>query len=187
LKTPFRNYGKIFFILLSIIITFSFYSTFGHGAALNTTGANADPSAMLDISSQNSGLLIPRMTTLEWDNIASPASGLQIYNLTSQWCFELYENTVWQKMYCACSKPATPAGSTHMPTLNSIKWNWNAVAGADGYKANSTSDYSTATDVGNNTQFTQENENTGFSGIISIRGSQQDFLADDVYVFGSTA
>lgn len=38
------------------------------------------PSAALDLRSNNGGLLIPRMTTAERDAIASPATGLLIYN-----------------------------------------------------------------------------------------------------------
>jgi len=41
------------------------------------------PSAILDVSSTNKGLLLPRMTTLERDLIISPANGLLIYNTTA--------------------------------------------------------------------------------------------------------
>ena len=41
-----------------------------------------DPSAVLDLSSTTKGLLIPRMTALERDNIIAPAPGLLIYNIT---------------------------------------------------------------------------------------------------------
>ena len=74
---------------ISLLTCFAAFSQ--SGAAINTTGNTADPSAILDISSNNSGLLIPRLTTTERDNIISPASGLIIYNLTVK-CFEFYEN-----------------------------------------------------------------------------------------------
>ena len=38
-----------------------------------------DPSAVLDISSTEGGLLLPRMNETQRDNIASPAVGLLIY------------------------------------------------------------------------------------------------------------
>jgi hypothetical protein len=38
-------------------------------------------SASLDVTSTNTGVLFPRMTTAQRDLIASPAAGLIIYNL----------------------------------------------------------------------------------------------------------
>lgn len=51
--------------------------------AINSTGAEADTSAILDISSLNSGLLIPRISILnDTDKITikNPATGLMVYN-----------------------------------------------------------------------------------------------------------
>ncbi len=39
-----------------------------------------DASSVLDVSSTNKGLLLPRMTTVERDAITSPAEGLMVYN-----------------------------------------------------------------------------------------------------------
>ena len=49
---------------------------------INTTGNNPHPSAMLDVSSTQHGILIPRMTSAERDAIKTPANGLIIYNTT---------------------------------------------------------------------------------------------------------
>ena len=46
-------------------------------------GSFIAPSAKLEIASTTSGLLVPRMTTVQRDAIASPATGLQIYNTTT--------------------------------------------------------------------------------------------------------
>ncbi len=43
----------------------------------------ADQSSVVDIESQSKGLLIPRMTTQQRDAIASPATGLLIFNSQS--------------------------------------------------------------------------------------------------------
>jgi hypothetical protein len=43
---------------------------------------NPDVTSILDIQSSNKGLLIPRMTKIERDNIITPALALQIYNTT---------------------------------------------------------------------------------------------------------
>ncbi len=42
--------------------------------AINTDGSNPEPSAMLDIKSDTSGLLIPRMTMAQRDVINTPAT-----------------------------------------------------------------------------------------------------------------
>ncbi|MEO7310434.1 MAG: hypothetical protein ABIX01_08560, partial [Chitinophagaceae bacterium] len=51
--------------------------------AVNGTGALPDASAMVDIASTTRGFLAPRMTTTQQNLIASPATGLLIYNLTT--------------------------------------------------------------------------------------------------------
>ena len=47
--------------------------------AVNTTGNNADASAILDVSSNAKGVLIPRMTASQKGQINNPATGLLIY------------------------------------------------------------------------------------------------------------
>ncbi|MEL7249602.1 MAG: tail fiber domain-containing protein [Bacteroidota bacterium] len=64
--------------------------------AINTGGSDPDSSAMLDISSTDKGLLIPRMSTEERDAIATPAEGLMIYN-TDDACFNYYTGSTWYK------------------------------------------------------------------------------------------
>lgn len=56
---------------------------YSQNVAINTTGAAANPSAMLDVSSTNSGLLIPRVALTATNlagPIAAPATSLMIYN-----------------------------------------------------------------------------------------------------------
>lgn len=48
--------------------------------AINTGGSNADPSAMLDVKSNNKGMLVPRITTAQRCGIGSPAPGLLVYD-----------------------------------------------------------------------------------------------------------
>ena len=51
--------------------------------AINATGANADNSAMLDVSGANKGLLIPRIAltgTNDATTVISPAASLLVYN-----------------------------------------------------------------------------------------------------------
>ncbi len=58
---------------------------------------NPDPSAMLDLTSNNKGLLPPRMTEAQRDAILSPSEGLVIYNTISH-CLEIWNTLVWVGM-----------------------------------------------------------------------------------------
>ena len=51
---------------------------------INSTGANAHPSALLDVDTNpanNTGFLMPRLTTTQRIAIASPAAGLQVWDI----------------------------------------------------------------------------------------------------------
>ena len=47
--------------------------------AVNTDGSFPDNSAVLDVKSTFSGMLVPRMTFTDRENIASPANGLMVF------------------------------------------------------------------------------------------------------------
>lgn len=67
---------------------------FSQGTAINSTGAPADNSAMLDVSSSSKGLLCPRMTTAQINSVSSPAIGLFVYN-TDISCFQYWTGSLW--------------------------------------------------------------------------------------------
>jgi len=54
-----------------------------------------------------------------------------------------------------CAIPTPTQSGSHTSSPNQIIWNWNSVAGATGYKWNTTNDYSTAMDMGSATTFTE--------------------------------
>lgn len=60
---------------------------------INTTSPNS--SAILDIQSNNRGLLIPRMTTAQRLAIATPAAGLMVFD-TNASAFYFFNGTVWE-------------------------------------------------------------------------------------------
>jgi len=61
---------------------------------INKNANNPDPSAMLDIQSTDSGLLIPRMTGAERDGIVNPATGLLVY-VTDDHNFYSFNGNIW--------------------------------------------------------------------------------------------
>jgi len=71
------------------------FSANAQNVGINETGANPDPSAMLDIATSNKGLLIPRLSKAQKSLIASPANGLLVYQTDDTVGLWYYENTKW--------------------------------------------------------------------------------------------
>ena len=65
--------------LLLAILLLSFVSGFSQNVAVNSDGSLPDNSAQLDVKSTNRGMLIPRMTEVQRNAIASPSKGLLVY------------------------------------------------------------------------------------------------------------
>jgi hypothetical protein len=63
-----------------------------------------DPSAILELKTQDKGLLTPRLNTSERDLIVSPKEGLIIFN-TDENCIEVFSNNQWN-LACACNSYA---------------------------------------------------------------------------------
>ncbi|MEO1436640.1 MAG: hypothetical protein AAFV80_13965, partial [Bacteroidota bacterium] len=64
---------------------------------INETGDAPHPSAQLDVTSSDKGMLIPRMTTAQKDQIANPADGLLVYD-TDTGTFWYFENDQWNEI-----------------------------------------------------------------------------------------
>jgi hypothetical protein len=105
------NMRKPFLCVIALFLAGTFLQA--QNVGINTTGAVADPSAMLDVVSTTSGVLVPRMTDVQRIAIASPATGLLVYqtNGTQQgyWYFDgtiwvsLCSNSIYNNMYQAVS------------------------------------------------------------------------------------
>ena len=65
--------------------------------SVSTTGTNPDPSAMLDVQSTERGMLVPRMTTAQRTAIASPATGLLVFD-TDSGSFWYYDGNAWTEL-----------------------------------------------------------------------------------------
>ena len=129
--------GVKLFVLLFIVSRFIGIHCFSQvGVGINTTGAAADHSALLDVSSTTQGVLVPRMTSGQRDAIVSPANSLLIYNTTTQ-CFEGYNaaTSAWVSFGCiGCQLPGafTATAATDVAG-KSFSANWTASAGATTY------------------------------------------------------
>jgi uncharacterized protein (TIGR02145 family) len=82
-----------FFIALFLLFGSDLFAQ----VSVNTDNSLPDNSAMLDIKSTNTGLLIPRMTQNQIALITSPANGLQVYCTTDKKLY-LFTGTQWKEV-----------------------------------------------------------------------------------------
>lgn len=88
------------------VLSLTISETRAQGVAVNTDGANADPSAMLDVKATNKGMLVPRVTLTS--SVTTPATGLLVYQTGGTPGFYYYSGSAW--VYIQNS--ATPANGT---------------------------------------------------------------------------
>ena len=114
---------------------------------------------------------VPGATGYRWNSINDFASATDMSTATSKTetglsCATPYTRFVWAFNGCGYSTattltkstlgaPPAPAGGTQVPYYNLVVWNWNAAAGATGYKWNTTNNYGSATDLGATTTNTE--------------------------------
>jgi hypothetical protein len=83
--------GFISFVTGFLIILSSLQS-FAQGVGINEYATiTPDPTSLLELRSTERGFLPPRMTTVERDNITTPANGLMIFNTTTGE-YNIYDN-----------------------------------------------------------------------------------------------
>jgi hypothetical protein len=87
---------KIFFAAL---LAFGFgYTTQAQSVGINTDGTTADASAILDVKATDKGMLIPRMTQAQRNLIATPATGLMVYQIDATSGFYFYNGSAWTSL-----------------------------------------------------------------------------------------
>lgn len=128
--------------VLKIIVLFLYTTQLMAQVGIGTN--NPHITAALDIASNSKGLLIPRLTTTERDLIASPATGLLIYNTTTNG-IEFFNGTNWGaqmvkelKAQALLSAAAASNGSVPLlqptnPDLANIVSNFSAMPSTTGY------------------------------------------------------
>ncbi|MDD2964015.1 MAG: tail fiber protein [Bacteroidales bacterium] len=85
---------NFFFPLLLVVWMFS-ASGLAQNVGINSDGSTPNASAMLDVKSTNSGILIPRMTATQKGGISSPATGLLVYQTDGAAGFYYYTGSAW--------------------------------------------------------------------------------------------
>ena len=81
---------------LIVLLTLSYISNSIHAQSMGISNSTItpDPSSILEMRATDKGMLIPRMTTAERDGISSPATGLMMYNTTTNQ-FNFFNGTYW--------------------------------------------------------------------------------------------
>ena len=86
------------FISITLFLVSITATSWAQGVAVNATGNPPDGSAMLDVSSINGGVLVPRMTRTQRDAISSPATGLMVFQTTDTTGFYYYNGSSWEPL-----------------------------------------------------------------------------------------
>lgn len=116
---------KISIIAVLAIIFTHCYKLSAQGLAISSTNIRADTSAILDVSSTNQGVLVPRMTIAQRNAIVTPARGLLIFQNDSMPGFYFFDGIEWTSLRVA--KGATgnngqgvPVGGTAEQVLSKV-------------------------------------------------------------------
>lgn len=88
------KFFKVFILLAAVTIVFT-SSVISQTVSISNQPVSADTSAILDISSQGKGLLIPRMSLQQKNMISNPATGLLIYQVDGDAGFYYYNGIKW--------------------------------------------------------------------------------------------
>ncbi|MBK9981944.1 MAG: hypothetical protein IPP15_05880 [Saprospiraceae bacterium] len=93
------------FLFVALWLVFSltpFYNSSAQGVSINTDNSAPDASSILDVKSTTGGMLIPRMTSAQRTGIASPATGLIVYDTDTQ-SFWFRDATAWKNLLSGTS------------------------------------------------------------------------------------
>jgi microcystin-dependent protein len=99
-----------------------------NGVLISNNAGNAHSSAALEVRSTSQGFLPPVMTSTQRDNISSPATGLTIYNSTTN-TTETYNGSTWQSG--GSSSGSVPAGTVMAYAGSTVPTGWLECNGDD--------------------------------------------------------
>ena len=116
-------------IIIIIAILFTGLTSIKAQVGINATGSAPVSSAMLDISSTTKGLLIPRMTTTQrTTGIASPATGLLVYDTTLNQLY-IFNGSNWTTVSNSTITAPLNLSSTGYPITGTSTTNGNGIQG----------------------------------------------------------
>jgi hypothetical protein len=94
-ERPTRSVGITMVLAICAVLLLMPQHSHAQNSNVGIGTTSPDPSAILDLTATGKGLLIPRMTTSQYNpGISSPAQGLLVYDLTAH-TFYYYNGTIW--------------------------------------------------------------------------------------------
>ncbi len=103
--------NAIFPFLLASFLMISSQNAFAQGVGISESTITPDGSAILELRSTLRGFLPPRLTTAERNAIASPATGLFVFN-TSTGSLDYFNGSVWTTASVSFANPTAQIGLT---------------------------------------------------------------------------
>ncbi|MEK7254548.1 MAG: hypothetical protein AAB316_07380, partial [Bacteroidota bacterium] len=87
----------LFALCLAASLALFSQSNIQQSTSINASGTAPDASALLDVSATDKGVLVPRMTSAQRSAIASPATGLLVFDTTTDG-FWFFNGAAWQAL-----------------------------------------------------------------------------------------
>ena len=143
---------------------------YSQSLSINTDGSTANASAMLDVKSTVKGLLIPRMTTAQRTAIATPATGLQVYDTDLNLLY-FYNGSTWAGLSASTNFWTLSAGNIYNNTGTNV--GIGAVSPAEKLEITGNLKFTGASSIysGTGTALTiRPGDGTGTGGALTIRG-----------------
>jgi uncharacterized protein (TIGR02145 family) len=115
--------------LVCLLVLFASNPTQGQ-VKLGNNISNVQATAILEIESTSKGMLPPRMTTAQRDAIASPATGLLIYNIDKA-CNEFFNGTGWFNECTGQATQISPGGGNTSSGGTAVVSAWTSDIGCN--------------------------------------------------------
>jgi chitinase len=116
---------------LLFLLAFALSISCAAQVGISTDGSVPDNSAALDIKSTQKGLLIPRMTETQIFSIVNPATGLIVYNTTTN-CVNYFTGLAWMALCGTCVPQPSTADAGPNQAVQGTQTTLSAVAPASG-------------------------------------------------------
>lgn len=156
--------------LTIILFTICGYSSYSQSLAINTDGSTAHASALLDVKSNTKGILIPRMTSVQKNAIASPATGLQVYDTDLNLLF-YYNGSAWVSVATGSNYWTSSGGNLYNNTGTNV--GVGTTTPGDKLEVNGNLKFTVASTIYSNTGTAltiRSGDGTGSGGVLTIRG-----------------
>ncbi|MFM1876686.1 MAG: hypothetical protein RL266_2423 [Bacteroidota bacterium] len=183
-----KNHYVIVTSTLVVMFLFSNLSSFGQAVSINSTGAAPDAQSILDVSSSNKGVLLPRLTNhTDVTPTSSSDFGLTVYDLTTS-SYWYWDGTAWQEIPNMGSVPAVSLDDAYNGgTFITADAGAVDIQGAGGLLVTGKSAFGTTVDAAYQLSVLNSNNSVKIGGSsIGLRAEVQAVSEDGIYASHSS-